>query len=297
MGALQDKEDRCYEYLEGPFYSIDVEAIAVGYGHNPFLDRVAGRVAMVDDQDNVLVDEIVSHDPKKIVSYLTPLTGLNKLVCTSEKAKPLSHVVELVKERLPTNAVLVGQSIQNDIKWLGLEEGKDFRESFDTAIIFRQRLPKNLPLIVAKAKAEGTPFSSSSQQENSLELLPPTQPFDDDLPTKYRVFSLRHTCLNLLNVDIQETSHNPVTDAKYSLILFHKYRKQSVPMIRAIRDSLHRAPPTPSFVQIYPVIDGVCLSNLSYKYKHAARFIWTWWTHLFGGALIQKFKSAQQINK
>ena len=110
------------------------------------------------------------------------------------------------------------------------------------------------------------------------------------MPTKYRIFSLRHTCLNLLNIDIQKSTHNPVTDAKYSLILFHKCRKQPVTMLRATRDSLHRAPPTPSFVSKYPIIDGVCLSKLSYRYKFAARFIWTWWLHLFGGHLIQKFK-------
>ena len=107
--VLQDKEERNYENLEGPFYSIDVEAIASGYGHNPKLHRIPGRIAMVDDQDNVLVDEIVKYDPKDVVSYLTPLTGLSKLLCSSEKAKPLEEVVALVRERLPKDAVLVGQ--------------------------------------------------------------------------------------------------------------------------------------------------------------------------------------------
>merc|ERR1712151_1442724 len=159
----------------------------------------------------------MGHDPAYVVSYLTPLTGLSKLLCSSEKAKPLDDVIMLVKEHLPTNAVLVGQSIQNDIDWLGLEQGKDYREALDIAEIFRQRIPDNIPEIVAQAKANP---NSTFYDNNNDDATPTQQQFDDDdFPTKYRLFSLRHTCLHLLNTDIQQSIHDPVIDAKYSLIL------------------------------------------------------------------------------
>eukprot|EP00978_Attheya_sp_CCMP212_P039572 scaffold207149_cov53-Attheya_sp.AAC.1 len=104
---------------------------------------------------------------------------------------------------------------------------------------------------------------------------------DDEIgfPTRYRMFSLRHCCIHLLGVDMQSDVHDPVDDARYSLQLFHKYRHAPAPMLRAIRDSLHRAPATPSFSTETPVIDGVCLGPNSYRFKHAARFIWASWTH------------------
>merc|ERR1712157_257837 len=155
--------------------------------------------------------------PTTIVSYLTPLTGLSKLKCTSQTAKPLSDVMQTIKDILPIEATLIGQSIQHDIDWLGLEKGVDFKESFDISILFRQRI--------------------------SCE--------------KYRVFSLRHTCKYLLDIDIQQSHHDPVQDAIYSLKLFQTYKDQSILELRATRDTLHRAPHTLSFKQMTPVIDGV----------------------------------------
>jgi hypothetical protein len=66
-------------------------------------------------------------------------------------------------------------------------------------------------------------------------------------------------------------------DAKYSLLLFHKYRTAKAPMLRAMRDSLHRSPVTSSFGSENPVVDGVVLSPLGFKMKASARFIWVWW--------------------
>ena len=96
--------------------------------------------------------------------------------------------------------------------------------------------------------------------------------------TRYRHFSLRHVCLNLLGEDIQSGVHNPITDAQYSLTLFHKYRNSSVTQLRIVRDGLHRAPITPGFAaENTPVIDGVCVSAAGYHYKRAGRKILRWY--------------------
>jgi len=97
--------------------------------------------------------------------------------------------------------------------------------------------------------------------------------------TRYRHFSLRHVSLNLLGTDIQSGVHDPVTDAQYSLALFHKYRDSSVTQLRIVRDGLHRAPITPSFAaENTPVIDGVCVSAAGYHYKRLGRKIWRWYS-------------------
>ena len=282
---LQDMEERPYESMEGPFYSIDVECVAVGYGHTPLSkDRIPGRIAMVDEVGNTVVDEIVRFDdsnPAVVVSFLTPLTGLTKSLCARESNKAFDEIVALVKTNLPNDAVLVGQSIHHDIEWLGLEKGTDFRDSVDIGMIFRQRVPLNLNQIPVSQDVSNSDQKQEIDDKNDGET-------EDELPTKYRIFSLRHTCLYLLGVDVQTSFHNPVIDAKYSVELFNKYRQQSAPGLRAARDSLHRAPVTPSFAAMNPVLDGVCLTKIGYEYKHAGRFIWKWWTSLHGGVYALK---------
>lgn len=295
----QDAEPRFFKDLEGPFYSMDIECVATGYGHTKSHRRPC-RVALVkeeeetrDEDDGIvmLLDLCVNLKDTKVISYMTELTGTTEDLCLGPDAKHLDEVRAMVKDLLPSSAILVGHSIQHDIEWLGLEEGVDFRGYFDTSILFRQRIPKNLNSAGnALRQLEDEDHSTTHNNDNDnnaherktfqlkrssdLEM-----PDDADLPipTRYRVFSLRHCCINLLSVDMQESSHDPVMDAKYSLILFRKYRDAPVGMLRAVRDSLHRSPMTASFASENPVIEGVVLSPLGYKLKAAGRFIWKWW--------------------
>jgi len=210
-----------------------------------------------------------------------------------------------VKQNLPHDAVLVGQCIQHDIDWIGLKKGVDFRDSFDISHIFRQRIPKNLKKIVESindrsvtipgiAPSEGiVKDDADTLSTSSAGSCTADGSDNDEIPTRYRVFSLRHCCLHLLAVDIQTSTHDPVTDAKYSIILFNEYKDQSVMMIRCSRDALHRAPNTLSFAKQTPILDGVCLSKDSYRFKYAGRVIWLWWSGLFGGHLIPKLKQTK----
>lgn len=276
----QDEEPQPYSILKGPFYSIDVECVAIGYGHSQN-HRYPSRVALVKSLDGdvvTLLDEWVNLNDVDVVSYMHALTGTSKEDCLNPNAKTLDEIRSLVKQSMPSDSILVGHSIESDITWLGLKKGVDFSEIVCTSILFRQRLPKTInSACSALEKAESNGFEVGSMEQSFGDNL--NAPDDRNLPfpTRYRIFSLRHCCINLLQVDIQEAAHDPVMDAKYSLILFEKYKHASSSLLRAVRDSLHRAQTTASFASLNPVVDGVCLSPFGYKMKASARKIWRWW--------------------
>jgi len=310
---------------EPPFFSIDVECIATGYGHcakgvndgcgnegqsgpdvppaqySDRSHRYPGRIAVVDTDGAVLADIVVRppNDGAGVVSYLTALTGLTSEMCLGEDAVPLETAVETVRGLLPKNAVLVGQAIGKDVEWLGLRpDGKDFGRTVDICEIFSQRMPTNLneaaELVKAKEEEVVADLTKAKEEADAnaddanAAASPPTPPATTEDPssdshlgfaTRYRWFSLRHCCINLLSKDIQAGVHDPIIDAKYSLMLFHKYRNASTTEIRVVRDALHRAPITPGFAaEKTPVIDGVCVSAAGYPHKHAARVIWRWFS-------------------
>ena len=380
--TAQDFESCLFSCLPGPFYSIDVECVAIGYGHSE-RQRYPGRIALVNDsayrdgirdndksnlhdekqhnnnsnEDDVLLDEMIDLTDYKsltslgVVSYMTDLTGLTSKTCSPPSAtKSLDEVRDMLREILPPNAVLVGHGIGHDLDWIGLKKGEDFREFFDTTIIFRQRIPRNIGSASkllrddARRKMEeletgieesniatgttilmekevhtvgvnnsdsfqnskhdntgGTNLSNNnscnvdghpvSVPESTLDVTrrevedvrgieKKEYPEEDNLlpfPTRYRLFSLRHCCIHLLGIDIQKAAHNPVKDARYSLFLFHQYKKSPIEMLRAMRDTLHRTPVTPSYASEHPVVDGVCLSLTGYRHKWAGRLVWNWW--------------------
>jgi hypothetical protein len=295
------EEKKTEEIEDPPFFSIDVECVATGYGScargindgcgnegrnkdgvppfqfNDRSHRYPGRVAMLDSDGNILADIIIRppKDGAGVLSYLTPLTGLTAEICLGEDAILLEEAVDVVKAALPKNGVIVGQAIDHDVEWLGLIAGKDFDRTVDISEIFRQRMPciLNEAVNAIKEKEEGgeTTIDGSEEDKSSDKYL--------GFATRYRHFSLRHVCLNLLGEDIQSGIHDPIIDAKYSLLLFHKYRNSSVTQLRIVRDGLHRAPITPGFAaEKTPVIEGVCVSRAGYPYKRAARKIWRWYS-------------------
>ena len=71
-----------------------------------------------------------------VVSYLTPLTGLSAELL-SQHGVPLPQALATLRAALPRDAVLVGQNIGADVKWLGLREGEDFRGLLDLQGLWR----------------------------------------------------------------------------------------------------------------------------------------------------------------
>ena len=71
-----------------------------------------------------------------VKSYLTPLTGITAEQLASEGV-PIATAMEILKSKLPSNAVLVGQNILKDVNWLGLVEGTDFDSMVDLAALLK----------------------------------------------------------------------------------------------------------------------------------------------------------------
>ena len=113
------------------YIALDVECVATGRRHD---DRSVCLVAVVDEDENMILKRKVKPD-KPIVSYLTPLTGVRR--GDLDDGKQLSEVLAEVKGLLGPDVVLVGQGTKSDIKWLQLEQGKDYDSVVDLGEMFK----------------------------------------------------------------------------------------------------------------------------------------------------------------
>ena len=113
------------------YIALDVECVATGRRHD---NRSVCLVAVVDENENVILKRKVKPD-KPIVSYLTPLTGVSR--GDLDDGKKLSDVLTEVKALLGPDVVLVGQGTKSDIKWLQLEQGKDYDSVVDLGEMFK----------------------------------------------------------------------------------------------------------------------------------------------------------------
>lgn len=127
----------------GPVFSVDVEAVATGPGHN---DRSVAQISLVNQTENILVNVFVKQTVP-VVSYLTPLTGLTEHMLETFGME-LEDAIGVLRSNLPTNATIVGQNIRKDIEWLGLVEGKDYGSLIDLAGLYRIWNPKYKSLSV-----------------------------------------------------------------------------------------------------------------------------------------------------
>ena len=113
------------------YIALDVECVATGRRHD---DRDVCLVAVVDANEEVILKRKVKPD-KPIVSYLTPLTGVKR--GDLDDGERLSVVLRDVKALLGPDVVLVGQGTKSDIKWLQLEQGKDYDSVVDLGQMFK----------------------------------------------------------------------------------------------------------------------------------------------------------------
>ena len=120
--------------LKGPVFSLDVECVAIGKTHCK-KDRYPSKFALVDEAGRSICTCLIK-PAKPVVSYLTPLTGL-RISNFSANDPDLPSAIELLKQHLPKEAILVGQNIDHDIEWMHLTEGKDFQNSIDLAEVFK----------------------------------------------------------------------------------------------------------------------------------------------------------------
>eukprot|EP00042_Codosiga_hollandica_P003990 m.13777 g.13777 ORF g.13777 m.13777 type:complete len:221 (+) comp20605_c0_seq1:124-786(+) len=199
------------------YFCIDVECVATGTGHN---DRDVAQIALVDSSLRVLLNLYV-RPVKPVVSYITALTGITAEMLAG--GVPLDQAIAMVKRALPKDAILTGQNIAADIRWLGLQEGVDFGGLVDLSGVFR---------------AFNTKFNSWSY------------------------FSLRHEITVLLGAP-PVGSHNAVMDSVQSMQLFHRAVELSrapAEMERA-KQMLLAAPVEQAFNKRFPHYEGVCMGN------------------------------------
>ena len=113
------------------YIALDVECIATGMRHD---DRGLCLVAVVDANEDVILKKKVK-PTKAVFNYLTPLTGVRQ--GDLDDGERLGDVLKEVKALLGPDVVLVGQGVKNDIKWLQLEQGKDYDSVVDLAQLFK----------------------------------------------------------------------------------------------------------------------------------------------------------------
>ena len=118
------------------YIALDVECVATGRRHD---DRDVCLVAVVDTNEKVIYSKRVKPD-KPVVSYLTPLTGVR--AGDLDKGEKLHNVIKEVKALLGEDVVLVGQGVKSDIKWLQLEQGKDYSDTVDLGDMFKTYNPR-----------------------------------------------------------------------------------------------------------------------------------------------------------
>ena len=118
------------------YFCVDVECVATGKRHD---DRSVAIVAVVDKHERVILKKKVKVT-KHIVSYLIPLTGIRP--GDLDNGEDLADVIRGVKAILGSDAVIVGQGIENDIKWLELKEGIDFSFAVNLGKFFKTYNPR-----------------------------------------------------------------------------------------------------------------------------------------------------------
>ena len=122
--------------LPEKFFCVDVECVATGISHNA---RSVCLVAVVDKDERVVLTRKVK--PKdKIVSYLTPLTGVR--AGDLDDGESLESVISEVKALLGPDVVLVGQSVISDVNWLHLDQGVDYSRTVELGKLFKTYNPK-----------------------------------------------------------------------------------------------------------------------------------------------------------
>ena len=130
-----------------------------------------------------------------------------------------------MRKLLPANAVLVGQSLQSDIDWLGLQEGVDFARSVDLSEQFKCYNPR---------------FGNTS------------------------FFSLQHEAAVLLGAKPSAGAHDPAQDAQWSVQLYNKFvaPANSATLLKDARQKLLRIRPQPSVAKLLNYQhEGVCMAK------------------------------------
>lgn len=159
----------------------------------------------------------------RLVSVLTPASAGLTAELLAQHGMPLATALATLRASLPRDAVLVGQNIAADVRWLGLVEGTDFGALVDLVGVYRCWNPQ---------------YKSWS------------------------MFGQEHVARVLLGVDDGDAAHNAVTDAQKSVRLFnlhHTVLAHDPAQLATAHAALLSAPQQQSFARRNPQFEGVCM--------------------------------------
>jgi hypothetical protein len=212
------------------------------------------HIAVVDEAEKVLFDRYVKPE-EPVFSHLTQLTGITEEHLSDAESFD-TVMADLRKILDPASTVVVGQGIEHDLAWLKLECGPDIKSFVNVANIFRVRRPDKRPPTpkaeaaagaaagaagaAGAAEAAGAVGAAGAEEKAAADETPVVE--KKAKGPNYIYFSLRHTVMCLLGVDMQENEHSPIKDAQYAMNLFVKYRTASPEFIGAIQQTLRGAP-------------------------------------------------------
>ncbi|KAG9391841.1 Exonuclease [Carpediemonas membranifera] len=178
------------------YFSFDVECAATGPGHN---DREACSVSLVDFDGKTLFSTAINIE-STILSPLTPITGMTE--DDIKKGISFDDAKEKLVSFLGPNAVVVGQSIGNDLAYMKLTQGIDYHSAIDIA--------------------EG--FQIRNKKYNNF----------DHFSLAKEVYAAYGVVMHVAG-----HTHDPDEDARYSIRLYRDYlhgsKKRNSPQTRALR--------------------------------------------------------------
>ncbi|KAM7009696.1 RNA exonuclease 5 [Tautogolabrus adspersus] len=119
-----------------PLYGLDCEMCLTGQGYE------LSRVSVVDCAGNCLLDELVK-PPRQILDYLTKFSGITAAMLQPIKTT-LRDVQAKLRTLLPSDAVLVGHALNNDLMALKLIH----QHVIDTSLMYRREFGQKFKLKV-----------------------------------------------------------------------------------------------------------------------------------------------------
>ncbi|XP_072275272.1 RNA exonuclease 5 [Pyxicephalus adspersus] len=194
-----------------PLFGLDCEMCLTTKG------RELTRVSLVDANGYGIMDELVLPD-NPIQNYLTMFSGITKEMLLPVKTK-LKDVQEKLKRLLPPDAVLVGHSLNNDLRALQMIHPN----VIDTSLLFIRKFGKKFKLkflaqAVLKRDIQSEDIVGHEPSEDAAAALRLAQYFIEFGPEK-----VAHLNLESIFIDPNNELNNTISGIKENGLLPHTH--------------------------------------------------------------------------